>query len=681
MMIGKQGNLGLDLADPGPGILYANKQDLEGTTEDRLLETFRRCLALTAALTAEAEYPTDLKPRPGFWELSFNDRLETPNTDETDRQLRPAIEATIRRLFGSDDTLIREADPKRRYGFVIHAEGVPTLETIASRLQVDSLPLTPGTKRVQSPAIHLFPPFLAVQRSRLAAGVREPANPVAPNTRQIPDFELDELSVAELTANMESGAMTSASITELYLNRIAELDTMGPELRTVIETNPDALETARALDRERRTTRPRGPLHGIPVLLKDNINTADRMTTTAGSLALESSIPPRDAFITRQLRAAGAVILGKANLSEWANFRSRGSSSGWSARGGQCRNPYVLDYNPCGSQLGFCGRRLRKPRPVGHRKPKRTGPSCARLRETESSVVKPTVGLLSRSGIIPISESQDTAGPMTRTVADAALVLGALTGVDPNDQTTSASDGRSETDYLQFLDTGRLEGARIGVARNFNFDSAVWDVFEPEIQLMRDAGAEILDSADVPNMDRYGDTSFEVMLYEFKSGLNRYLKSLGPDAPVKTLAEIIEFNAANPERELPYFGQDILIEAQRMGPTSEPNYVNALENNRRFSRREGIDQVMAAYNLDAIVVPTGGPAWVTDHVNGDSGTGSSSRPAGCRGLSKRHCSDGVCPRAAPRHLVYPGAHGPNPLFWDWLSPMSRQAVTGGRHNS
>ena len=461
-------------------------------------------------------------------------------------------------------------------------------------------------------------------------GVREPANPVAPNTRQIPDFELDELSVAELTANMESGAMTSASITELYLNRIAELDTMGPELRTVIETNPDALETARALDRERRTTRPRGPLHGIPVLLKDNINTADRMTTTAGSLALESSIPPRDAFITRQLRAAGAVILGKANLSEWANFRSRGSSSGWSARGGQCRNPYVLDYNPCGSSSGSAVAVSANLAPLAIGTETNGSIMCPSSRNGIVGV-KPTVGLLSRSGIIPISESQDTAGPMTRTVADAALVLGALTGVDPNDQATSASDGRSETDYLQFLDRGRLEGARIGVARNFNFASAVWDVFEPEIQLMRDAGAEILDSADVPNMDRYGDTSFEVMLYEFKSGLNRYLESLGPDAPVKTLAEIIEFNAANPERELPYFGQDILIEAQRMGPTSEPNYVDALENNRRFSRREGIDQVMAAYNLDAIIVPTGGPAWVTDHVNGDSGTGSSSRPAAVAG--------------------------------------------------
>ena len=458
----------------------------------------------------------------------------------------------------------------------------------------------------------------------------EPANSTPENTREISPFELDEFSVAELAGNMASGDMTSRSITELYLNRIAQLNTTGTELRAIIETNPEALEIADLLDAERRTTGARGPLHGIPVLLKDNIDTADRMTTTAGSLALEGSIPPRDAFLTQRLRSAGAVILGKANLSEWANFRSRGSSSGWSGRGGQCRNPYVLEYNPCGSSSGSAVAVSANLAPLAIGTETNGSIMCPASRNGIVGV-KPTVGLLSRSGIIPIAETQDTAGPMTRTLADAALLLGALTGIDPRDPATGASTGRSEADYLQYLVTESLEGTRIGVARNFSFDSAVWDVFEKAIEVLRDQGAEIVDPADLPNMDRYSDSSFAVLLYEFKSGLNQYLESLGPGAPVKTLAEIIEFNAANIEREMPYFGQDILIEAQQMGPVSDTAYRDALANNRRFSRREGIDQVMAEYNLDAIITPTGGPAWATDHVNGDRGTGSSSRPAAVAG--------------------------------------------------
>ena len=465
-----------------------------------------------------------------------------------------------------------------------------------------------------------------------ASGCADPeqANSSPQNTRQIPAFELDEFSVAELAGNMASGEMTSRSITELYLNRIALLNTTGPELRAIIETNPEALELADLLDTERRTRGVRGPLHGIPVLLKDNIDTADRMATTAGSLALEGSVPPRDAFLTQRLRAAGAVILGKTNLSEWANFRSRGSSSGWSGRGGQCRNPYVLEYNPCGSSSGSAVAISANLAPLAIGTETNGSIMCPASRNGIVGI-KPTVGLVSRSGIIPIAETQDTAGPMTRTLADAALLLGALTGVDPRDPATGASEGHSEVDYLQYLESESLEGARIGVARNFNFDSAVWDVFERAIEVMRNRGAEIVDPADVPNMDRYGDSSFEVLLYEFKSGLNRYLELLGPDAPVKTLAEIIEFNAANIEREMPYFGQDILIEAQQMGPISEPAYRDALANNRRFSRREGIDQVMAEYQLDAIITPTGGPAWVTDHRNGDRGTGSSSQAAAVAG--------------------------------------------------
>ena len=466
----------------------------------------------------------------------------------------------------------------------------------------------------------------------IATGCSAPENArgAFESTGEIPAFELDEVSVAELTDLMAAGEMTSRSITELYISRIARLDRNGPELRTIIEANPDALEIADRLDVERRTVGPRSPLHGIPVLVKDNIGTADRMTTAAGSLALEGSTPPRDAFIAQRLRAAGAVILGKTNLSEWANFRSRNSSSGWSGRGGQCRNPYLLDHNPCGSSSGSAVAVSANLTPLAIGTETYGSIVCPSSRNGIVGI-KPTVGLVSRSGIIPIAESQDTAGLMARTVEDAALLLGALTGIDPLDRATGSSNGRSETDYLQFLDAERLDGARIGVARNFNFDSAVWNVFEPEIQVLRDRGAEIVDPAIVPDMERYGGTSFDVLLYEFKSGLNRYLESLGPDAPVRSLAEIIEFNDANTEREMPYFGQDILIEAQEKGPLNEQAYIDALENNRRFSRRNGIDQVMADHNLDAIIAPTGGPAWLTDHENGDPGTASSSRPAAVAG--------------------------------------------------
>ena len=365
MIIGRQGNLALDLADPGPGILYANKCDLEGTIEDRLMETFRRCLALTAALTGEAEYPSDLSPRPGFWELSFNDRLNTPNTEETDRALRPAIESTMERLLGSGHTLIREADPKRRYGFVIHAEGVSSLDTIASKLQVDSSTDT-GEQMINR---RRFIVSTVLGSAGFAAGCAagEPETGSPQDTAPVPPFQLDEFTVTELGEQMASGEMTSGSITELYLNRIADLDTAGPELRSMIETNPEALTIADRLDQERATTGPRSPLHGIPIVLKDNIDTSDQMTTAAGSLALAGSTPLQDSYVAEQLRAAGAVILGKANLSEWANFRSRDSSSGWSGRGGQCRNPYVLDHKPMRVKLWLGRRCLRKSGPPGHR--------------------------------------------------------------------------------------------------------------------------------------------------------------------------------------------------------------------------------------------------------------------------------------------------------------------------
>ena len=335
-----------------------------------------------------------------------------------------------------------------------------------------------------------------------------------------------------------------------------------------------------------------------------------------------------------KLRAAGAIILAKANLSEWANFRSNDSSSGWSGRGGQCRNPYALDRNPCGSSSGF-GSAVSS-----------NLTALAIGTETDGSIVcpstrmgivgiKPTVGLVGRAGIVPIAHNQDTAGPMVRTVRDGAILLGALTGIDPRDGMTGASDGNSQTDYTQFLDAAGLEGARLGVARNFPFRDNVVALFDEAIAAVKDAGATIIDPADVPNLDKYGDSEMEVLLYEFKADLNAYLESLGPGARVKSLAEIIEFNEQNRDREMPFFGQDILIAAQEKGPLTDPAYLDALANGHRYSRREGIDQVMDEHNLDAIIAPTGGPAWMTDHVNGDTGTGSSSNR---RGRRRSSCS-------------------------------------------
>ncbi len=443
-------------------------------------------------------------------------------------------------------------------------------------------------------------------------------------------FELDEMTVAGLQEGMESGRLTARSIAELYLGRIEALDRAGPGLRSVIEINPQAGEIADQLDEERRAGSLRGPLHGVPVLIKDNIDTADQMTTTAGSLALEGSIPSQDSFVAERLREAGALILGKANLSEWANFRSNDSSSGWSGRGGQCVNPYALDRNPCGSSSGSGAA---------------VSASLTALAigtETDGSIlcpstrmgivgIKPTVGLVSRSGIVPIAHSQDTAGPMSRTVRDAAILLGALTGIDARDAARAASEGRSDSDYTQFLDPAGLNDARIGVARNFPFGARIDDLFNSALETLRNQGATLIDPADVPNWDQYNDDEFEVLLYEFKEDLNGYLEGLGPSAPVGSLAEIIEFNASNADREMPFFGQDILIAAQEKGPLSEQAYLDALSKGHRLSREEGIDAVMREHNLDALVAPTGGLAWMTDHVNGDQGTGSSSRPAAVAG--------------------------------------------------
>ena len=446
----------------------------------------------------------------------------------------------------------------------------------------------------------------------------------------VPPFELDEATVAGLQRQMASGERSALGITEAYLARIAALDRRGPELGSVIETNPEAASIARALDAERKAKGPRGPLHGIPVLVKDNVDTADGLTTTAGSLALEGSVPSRDAHVARRLREAGAVILGKANMSEWANFRSSRSVSGWSARGGQCRNPYALDRNPCGSSSGS-----------GVAVSANLAPLAVGT-ETDGSIVcpatncgivgiKPTVGLVSRAGIIPISHTQDTAGPLARTVADAAALLTALAGEDPRDPATAGA-GAHAVDFTRFLDAFGLRGARIGVARNmagFHPDSD--RLFDAAIAEMKRNGAEIVDPADVPGIEDLGDPEFEVMLYEFKAGLEAYFASLGSGARVRTLADLIDFNEANRGREMPYFGQETLLKAQAKGPLTTPAYREALETCARLSRREGLDVVLDQRRLDALVAPTGAPAWVIDPVSGDHYVGGNTTPAAVSG--------------------------------------------------
>jgi amidase len=444
-----------------------------------------------------------------------------------------------------------------------------------------------------------------------------------------PASELEEATIADLQERMRSGALTAESLTQSYLDRIAALDRRGPALRSVIESNPDALGTAKALDRERREKGPRGPLHGIPVLVKDNLDTADRMETTAGSLALVGARPPRDSFVVERLREAGAVILGKANLSEWANIRSDHSSSGWSARGGQCRNPYVLDRNPCGSSSGS-GVAV-------------SANLCAVAigTETDGSIVcpsnangivgiKPTVGLVSRSGVIPISHTQDTPGPMARTVKDASILLTAIHGVDSRDAASAAGAGRPREDYR--LDEGALRGARIGVHRKaFGFHPEVDRIMEESLVALTKAGAMVIDPADIPHVGEYDDSELEVLLYELKADMNAHLGSLGAGAPVKSLADVIAFNEAHHAEEMPFFGQELFVKAEAKGPLTDKTYLDALEKCRRLSRREGLDAVMDEHQLDAIVAPTGGPAWVTDCVNGDHFGGGSSTPAAVAG--------------------------------------------------
>src|SRR5580692_8932650 len=447
--------------------------------------------------------------------------------------------------------------------------------------------------------------------------------------------ELDEITLIELQDGLKSGKFTPRFLVEKYWARVSDIDMRTdngrPALNSVIEMNPDALSTADILDKERKAGKLRGPLHGIPVLIKDNIATDDRMQTTAGSLALVGSKPPRDAFIAQKLREAGAVILGKTNLSEWANIRSNHSISGWSGRGGQTKNPYALDRNPCGSSSGTGAGISSNFAAIG------IGT------ETDGSIVcpssanglvgiKPTVGLVSRSRIIPISHTQDTAGPMCRTVRDAAILLGAIAGGDVDDKATAASDGKFFKDYTQFLNADGLKGARIGVLRKaFGFNPAVDKLMEAALDAMKKQGATLVDPVEFETSGKFGETEFLGFMYELKADLNAYLAWLGPNAPVKTLKEIIEFNDKNAAKEMPYFGQENFLTAETKGPLTTKEYVEAIAKNHELAAKEGIDKTMDKHKLDAIVAPTGGPAWLTDIVNGDAFGGGSSEFAAVAG--------------------------------------------------
>jgi amidase len=461
-------------------------------------------------------------------------------------------------------------------------------------------------------------------------GAEPGAHAVDDAVEQARAFVYSEATVSELTAQMAKGTLTSRALTAAYLARIAAIDAAGVQLRSVIEVNPDALAIAAERDAERRAGKVRGVLHGIPVLVKDNLDTADKMQTTAGSRALVGKPAPRDSTVVAKLREAGAVLLGKTNLSEWANFRSTRSTSGWSGRGGQTKHPYVLDRNPCGSSSG-------------------TGTAIsANLAvvgigtETDGSIIcpssicglvglKPTVGLVSRAGIIPISATQDTAGPMTRTVTDAAIVLTAIRGRDERDSATTARDLPTD-DYLQALRRDALQGARLGVARNMaGFHPAVDDAFDAAIAELKKAGAEIIDPCNVPTVGKYDAAELEVLLYEFKDGLNAYLASRGDTVQYRTLDELMAYNRAHAAQEMPWFAQELFEQAQAKGTLSDAAYKEALQKCRTLSRDEGLDALFATHRLTAVIAPSNGPSWTTDWVNGDRYSGGNSSVAAVAG--------------------------------------------------
>jgi len=472
---------------------------------------------------------------------------------------------------------------------------------------------------------------LAIAGAALTDVVASPA--ASAQDVQGPFFQLEEATIAELQAEIAAGRLTSRWLVEMYIQRIDAIDKRGPAINTILEINPDALKIADELDQERKKKGPRGPLHGIPILLKDNIATADRMQTTAGSLALLGSRVPRDAFIASGLRRAGAVILGKANMSEWADYRASFDYSGWSGRGGQGRNPYVLDRSPGGSSSGPASAAVAN--------------LCAGAigTETDGSIlspshmncvvgIKPTVGLTSRAGVIPSAHSQDTVGPFGRTVADAATVLGALTGVDPRDPATSASAGKFYTDYRRFLDPHGLRGARIGIPRQVYFGNSPHSdaIANAAIKRMRELGAIIIDPADIPTAQQMNSSDSEttVLLFELKHDVNKYLSEL-THTSMRTLADLIAFNNAHAKQEMPYFGQHLFLKAQATTSLNDPIYLKALEEDYRLSRQEGIDAVMNKYHLDALVTPTDSPASPIDLINEGNSRGGSSQPAALAG--------------------------------------------------
>ena len=455
----------------------------------------------------------------------------------------------------------------------------------------------------------------------------------APKTSPAPaEFDLHELTISDLQQALQSGKYSSKQLVEKYSDRIVNLDKKGPALNSVIEMNPDAERIASDLDRERKERGARGPLHGIPILIKDNIDTHDRMLTTAGSLALVGGAKPsQDAFVAKKLRDAGAVILGKTNLSEWANFRSTKSSSGWSARGGQTQNPYALWRNPCGSSSGS-GAAIAANLAAGAIGTETDGSIVCPSSANSLVGIKPTLGLVSRAGIIPIAHSQDTAGPMTRTVSDAAIILGAITGIDPRDAATNASRGKSFDEYRQFGRKDGLRGMRLGIARkHFGFNERVDKLMEDLLVEMKKQGAVLVDPADIPTTGKFDDSEFEVLLYEFKADLNAYLAGLGPQAQVRSLKDVIAFNEKNRDREMPFFGQDIMIRAQAKGPLTSKPYLQALRKNHLLTRSQGIDFIMKKHRLDALVAPTGAPPWPTDWINGDHFSGGYSSASAVAG--------------------------------------------------
>lgn len=438
-------------------------------------------------------------------------------------------------------------------------------------------------------------------------------------------FKYLEYDISQLQKGYKEGKFTIPEVVQAYINRIEEIDKNGPSLNSIIQVNPEAIQLAEKLEREMKEGKIRGSLHGIPVVLKDNIDTHDKMATTAGSRAMVNSFPLKDSYVAKQLKDAGAIIIGKANLSEWANFRGQLSTSGWSGLGGQTKNPYVLDRNPCGSSSGSAVA---------------VSANLTLLAigtETNGSIVcpsnangivgiKPTVGLVSRSGVIPISFTQDTPGPMARTVRDAAICLGAIVGVDTADEKTLESQGKYFNDYTQFLKEDGLNGKRIGfytepIGKNFKVDTLMYQA----IDFLKSKGAEIIEIEEIlkGNVSNY---SFQIMLYEYKDGLNKYFQSLGPDAPIKNIEDLIAFNLSD-SIELQYFDQKYLEMARDKGDLESKEYKEALAKLMKGSREDGIDKVMHEHNLDAIIAPTGSPAWKTDLTNGDSFQIGSSSPA------------------------------------------------------